>query len=79
VVYSHLLIVDLDVFLSIVTGELLTVANFAIIVKLAMEKHIKLKKVKRARKHGFLHRMATHDGQKVLKRRRAKSRQSLSV
>ncbi|MDD2822600.1 MAG: 50S ribosomal protein L34 [Candidatus Daviesbacteria bacterium] len=37
------------------------------------------KKVKRARKHGFLSRMADNDGQKVLKRRRAKGRVKLSV
>jgi ribosomal protein L34 len=44
-----------------------------------MEKHIKLKKVKRARKHGFLSRMASFSGQKVLKRRRDKNRRSLTI
>jgi ribosomal protein L34 len=50
---------------------------FAILV--GMEKHIKLKKVKRARKHGFLARMASHTGQLVIKRRRAKKRSSLTI
>ncbi len=44
-----------------------------------MEKLVKLKKVKRARKHGFLSRMASHGGQKVLKRRRAKNRNTLTI
>lgn len=39
----------------------------------------KLKKKKRARKHGFLKRMATHDGRKIINRRRAKKRKRLSV
>lgn len=37
------------------------------------------KKLKRVRKHGFKSRMATNDGQKVLKRRRLKGRLSLTV
>ncbi|MCF7907192.1 50S ribosomal protein L34 [Patescibacteria group bacterium] len=37
------------------------------------------KKRKRARKHGFLKRMRTLAGKKILKRRRAKGRQKLSV
>jgi large subunit ribosomal protein L34 len=44
-----------------------------------MEKHIKLKKVRRKRKHGFLAKMDTHGGKKVLKRRRDKKRERLSV
>jgi large subunit ribosomal protein L34 len=44
-----------------------------------MEKLIKLKKAKRARKHGFLVRMRSHGGQKVVKRRRLKGRKKLAI
>lgn len=37
------------------------------------------KKDKRIKKHGFLSRMATHDGAQVIKRRRAKGRKRLSI
>ncbi len=37
------------------------------------------KKVKRARKHGFMSRMSTSGGQKVIKRRKARGRSKLSV
>jgi len=44
-----------------------------------MEKFITLKKAKGARKHGFLERMKSHGGQKVVRRRRLKGRANLAL
>jgi large subunit ribosomal protein L34 len=37
------------------------------------------KKLKRMKKHGFLKRMSSKDGQTMIKRQRAKGRKSLSI
>ncbi|MBY0109507.1 MAG: 50S ribosomal protein L34 [Candidatus Babeliaceae bacterium] len=39
----------------------------------------KPKRKKRLRKHGFLKRMATHDGRKIVNRRRSKGKKRLTV
>jgi large subunit ribosomal protein L34 len=45
-----------------------------------MEKStLKIKKIKRKRKHGFLKRSSSHGGQAVIKRRRAKGRKRIAV
>ena len=53
-------------------------AKLGIIV--SMEKMtLKIKKVKRKRKHGFLKRMDSHGGKKVIKRRTQKGRKRITV
>jgi len=44
-----------------------------------MEKFVKLKKLKRKRKHGFLSRISSHSGKKVIRRRSKKKRARIAV
>ena len=44
-----------------------------------MQRLTKSKKLKRVRKHGFLTRMKTNDGKKMIKRRRDQGRKELAV
>jgi large subunit ribosomal protein L34 len=43
------------------------------------ERITKSQKLKRVRKHGFMARMKTHGGRKMLKRRREEGRKQLAV
>jgi large subunit ribosomal protein L34 len=62
------------------TGSLLQLSIFGIFwYTIFMEKFVTLKKAKRARKHGFLVRMKSHGGQKVIKRRRQRGRLRLAI
>ncbi len=44
-----------------------------------MERLTKSKKIKRKRKHGYMHRKNTHAGKKVIKRRIKKGRKRIAI
>lgn len=56
-----------------------TISSFAIIAAGMKKGPTKTKKTKAQRKHGFLARMASFGGRKVLKRRRAEGRKALAI
>jgi large subunit ribosomal protein L34 len=57
----------------------LLIASQFVILRLMEKMNLKASKIKRKRKHGFLTRMKTNDGQKMLKRRRDQGRERLAV
>lgn len=50
-----------------------------ILNSMATKRTYQPKKLKRVRKHGFLKKMASHDGRKVIKRRRLQGRKKLTL
>ena len=53
--------------------------NAKVQLKICQKEHFSQKKRKRAREHGFIKRMASKAGQRVIKRRRLKGRKKLTA
>ena len=47
--------------------------------RIAMKRTYQPKRIPRLRTHGFMKRMSTHDGRRIIKARRAKGRHRLAV